>query len=79
MEIPGVYDGVLYWFCPVCGYAWARDFGNWSPARTAKSEEYAERHNKKRLRGRTNTIEDEAAYLSEVHRYDDLPDLADAL
>jgi predicted RNA-binding Zn-ribbon protein involved in translation (DUF1610 family) len=23
-EIPGVYDGVLYWFCPDCGGKWHR-------------------------------------------------------
>lgn len=24
IEIPGVYDGVLYWRCPCCGYDWHR-------------------------------------------------------
>lgn len=24
MEVRGVYDGVLYWFCPDCGWAWHR-------------------------------------------------------
>lgn len=23
-EIQGVYDGVLYWMCPDCSYAWPR-------------------------------------------------------
>lgn len=24
VEVQGVYDGVLYWYCPDCGYAWPR-------------------------------------------------------
>jgi len=24
VEVPGVYDGVLYWECPDCGAAWHR-------------------------------------------------------
>jgi len=24
VEVPGVYDGVLYWQCPDCGAAWHR-------------------------------------------------------
>ena len=28
VEIPGVYDGVLYWECPYCWYAWPRVFGS---------------------------------------------------
>jgi predicted RNA-binding Zn-ribbon protein involved in translation (DUF1610 family) len=24
IEIPGVYDGVLYWQCPDCGHTWDR-------------------------------------------------------
>lgn len=27
MEVRGVYDGVLYWFCLSCGVAWQR----WTP------------------------------------------------
>ena len=26
VEVPGVYDGVLYWVCDACGVAWARDW-----------------------------------------------------
>lgn len=29
-EVPGVYDGVLYWRCPDCGAAWPR-FGETVP------------------------------------------------
>lgn len=25
--VRGVYDGILYWVCPFCDRAWARDFG----------------------------------------------------
>lgn len=24
VEVPGVYDGGLYWMCPACGHAWHR-------------------------------------------------------
>lgn len=24
VEISSVYDGVLYWMCPACGWAWQR-------------------------------------------------------
>lgn len=24
VEIPGVYDGVLYWLCPACSHRWHR-------------------------------------------------------
>lgn len=27
VEVRGVYDGVLYWQCNICGWAWHR----WSP------------------------------------------------
>ncbi len=23
-EVPGVYDGILFWSCPDCGFAWPR-------------------------------------------------------
>lgn len=26
VEVQGVYDGVLYWFCQACGKAWSRDW-----------------------------------------------------
>ena len=26
IEIPGIYDGVLYWTCAYCEYAWPRMF-----------------------------------------------------
>lgn len=26
--VQGVYDGVLFWSCASCGYAWSRDFGD---------------------------------------------------
>lgn len=28
-EVPGVYDGILYWHCTACGHVWPRDFGSW--------------------------------------------------
>lgn len=27
VECRGLYDGVMYWRCPDCGYSWPRDFG----------------------------------------------------
>lgn len=24
VEVPGVYDGILYWLCPDCGHKWHR-------------------------------------------------------
>ena len=45
VEVPGVYDGVLYWQCPDCGRAWVRNFGDYDRLNTL-SAEYVERHNK---------------------------------
>lgn len=38
VEVPGVYDGVLYWQCPDCGWRWHR----WTnmPSMMAKAEPY---------------------------------------
>ena len=30
-EVRGVYDGILYWACPDCGFAWVRDMHADSP------------------------------------------------
>lgn len=46
VEVPGVYDGVLYWVCPDCGHAWAREFG--IASRDRQSEEAAAYSNAKR-------------------------------
>lgn len=42
-EVPGVYDGILYWSCPDCGFAWPR----WTDGGrlTLRSGEYAAQHN----------------------------------
>lgn len=46
VEIQGVYDGVLYWQCPDCGFAWGRVFG--SVTLDHKSDEAALTHNQRR-------------------------------
>jgi hypothetical protein len=46
VEIRGVYDGILYWECPDCGFAWARVFGY--SHLDEQSEEAALIHNQKR-------------------------------
>jgi len=38
IEIPGVYDGVLYWQCPDCGRRWNR----WDPIRNGHRHAQAE-------------------------------------
>jgi hypothetical protein len=40
-EIPGVYDGILFWSCASCGHVWPRDFGV-AVGLTRKSEEYVD-------------------------------------
>lgn len=44
IEVRGVYDGVLFWVCQVCGRAFPR---NWqmSQYRAEKAKEYADRWN----------------------------------
>lgn len=46
VEISEIYDGVLYWMCPDCGFAWARQFG--MPSRDRQSEQAAATSNAKR-------------------------------
>ena len=43
-EVRGVYDGVLYWVCSKCNYAWAR-FTDGRTRLTQLSREYADEHN----------------------------------
>lgn len=47
VEIWGVYDGVLFWQCPDCGFAWARYFGA-AVNLNRMSEQYAREHNEAR-------------------------------
>ncbi len=49
MEIPGVYDGVLYWFCPACSFAWPRIFSAYYGTLQERSRQYADTHNARRL------------------------------
>jgi len=44
-EVPGVYDGVLFWHCPECGWAWPR-FVATSTTLGQKSAEHADRWNR---------------------------------
>lgn len=43
IQIWGVYDGVLYWECPDCGWAWPREFG--IERRDRQSQHYVEESN----------------------------------
>lgn len=43
-QVRGIYDGVLYWECLACGWAWPRDFGDWE-RRNAAAREHADAHN----------------------------------
>jgi hypothetical protein len=43
-EVRGVYDGVLYWLCPICGHAWPRFTG--TDRLAGLSEKYADDHNR---------------------------------
>ena len=45
VEVPGIYDGILYWQCPDCLLAWVRNFGR-GDRLDALSAECVERHNK---------------------------------
>jgi len=45
-EIRGVYDGVLFWICKKCDYAFPRDHG--VPYRNVKSNIWADKYNKER-------------------------------
>ena len=42
-EVPGVYDGVLYWMCPDCEMAWPRWFG--TDHRARESNRHVALHN----------------------------------
>lgn len=44
-DVRGVYDGVLYWYCPDCGHAWPRKFAH-GPLRKL-SVKYADLHNER--------------------------------
>ena len=41
IEVQGVYDGVLYWMCPVCNHRWHR-FPEGHPLR-ARAEQFVNR------------------------------------
>ena len=43
-EIDGVYDGVLYWSCTVCGIAWSRDWSGYGK-RAVIAQGYVDAHN----------------------------------
>lgn len=42
-EVPEIYDGILYWSCMGCGFAWPRDWE--TPYRKVMAQVYAQRHN----------------------------------
>lgn len=44
VQVPGVFDGVLYYMCQHCGFAFPRDFGPYKH-RQQLSEEHAQRAN----------------------------------
>ena len=44
VSVKGVYDGVLYWICPLCSHAFPRDFGA-AVTLQRTSEERAEHYN----------------------------------
>lgn len=46
IEIFGIYDGVLFWQCPDCGWAWHRAWSaSWAPEMIAKAEPYVTANN----------------------------------
>lgn len=45
VEVPGVYDGVLYWRCPDCGAAWHRWVSVAPFAARALAQPYIDRAN----------------------------------
>ena len=45
-EVLGVYDGVLYWVCTKCNYAWPR-FTDKRQRLSQLSKEYADEHNER--------------------------------
>lgn len=48
VNIRGEYDGVLYWTCPDCGFAWPRQFGDQPAHRlNVKSTAFAMEHNQR--------------------------------
>jgi rubredoxin len=50
-EISGVYDGILFWVCLACDFAYPRDFGDWK-TRQAQSNSYASQYNEQVFDGR---------------------------
>ena len=46
-EVPGVYDGVLYWVCPSCGHAFPRWVGPMDQRMVQLSKKYADEHNER--------------------------------
>lgn len=50
VEVRGVYDGVLYWMCMTCDWAWARWNDGLSDL-SYSSNEYATAHNQERANG----------------------------
>lgn len=44
VEFPDVYDGILFWRCPQCDWAWPREFRHQRYLALA-SREQADRHN----------------------------------
>lgn len=46
-EVPGVYDGILFWACPDCFYAWPREFG--IPSRDRLSVQHAKAYTEKNM------------------------------
>ena len=43
-EVRGVYDGILFWSCENCDYAWPRRFG--SAVLDKTSQDYADDYNR---------------------------------
>lgn len=46
IEVRGVYDGVLYWMCTLCGLAWSRDWSGYG-RRADIAASMVEAHNMK--------------------------------
>lgn len=43
-EVPGIYDGVLFWSCMSCGRAWSRDWTGYG-RRQQIADEYVQQFN----------------------------------
>lgn len=50
IEVPGVYDGVLFWICDVCDVAWSRDWTGFG-----RRQEVADRHVREHNEGGART------------------------